>query len=275
MSKKSASSHSGFSLVEMLVAMGILGLLLAMLSGFLISNQKVTSQQITAATLNNDTRLAFLRMSEVISQAHYIFPPNQTLILNGKTYTTGSSTLAVLIPAQTTYCPIAEDYCGFAFTIEDRTPYAAILGVNTGTTNLALIETTKRGVAWQQSSSSAAVKIIPTKIDTMYTWNDTDASDENTPNDDFSQFPITDSVNGSTSDLASFSKLQTATNTNFDSGFDVEVDVTETSKYATYLVASVNSSLSLERKIGGKTLSLTRENFVFSRAIPRSSTTSP
>jgi prepilin-type N-terminal cleavage/methylation domain-containing protein len=273
MNQKPTAHAFGFSLVELLMAMGILGLLLALLSGFLISNQKVTTQQITATTLNNDTRLAFLRMTEVVSQAHYIFPPGQTLILNGKTYTTGATTLAALVPANTTYCPIIQDYCGFAFTIEDRTPYAAILGVNAGTTNLALIETTKRGIVWKQSTPKTST--IPTKVASIHTWSDTNATDENTPADDFSQFPITDSVDAATSDLASFDRLETATNTNFDNGFDVGIDVTDTTKYDTYLVASVNSSLSLERKTSGKTLSLTRENFVFSRAIPRTSTTSP
>jgi prepilin-type N-terminal cleavage/methylation domain-containing protein len=247
------NKHLGLSLVELLVAMAILGILLAMLSAFLISNQRVTSQQITAATLNNDLRLSFLRMSEIISQAHYIFPPDQTLSINGADYTTGARVLAVLVPADTTYCPDATGYCGFAFTIEDRTPFAAdFLGANAGTTNFALIETRERGLEWKQSK-------IPSSETSLTTWVTTERS------------PITDSVDAAQSDLASFSRLEPSKDTNFDKGFDVNVTAAETTDYDVYLAASVNSKVRLERRVNGETLFLQQDSFVFSRAIPRGS----
>jgi prepilin-type N-terminal cleavage/methylation domain-containing protein len=245
----------GLSLVELLIAMAILGILLATLSAFLISNQRVTSQQITAATLNNDLRLAFLRMSDVISQAQYIFPPDQKLMINGAEYTTGAQALAVLVPAGTTYCPIAKDYCGFAFTIEDRTPFEDQLGANAGTTNLALIETNLRGIEWKKDQ-------LPTAMPTLYTWNT------------LNRFPITDSVDGVKSDLASFDKLEPSKDTSFDKGFEVNKATITVADYNTYLAASVNSTVSLERRVSSKTLGISRNNFVFSRAIPRGSSTS-
>jgi prepilin-type N-terminal cleavage/methylation domain-containing protein len=253
MTHSSQNKLLGLSLVELLVAMAILGILLAMLSAFLMSNQRVTSQQITAATLNNDLRLSFLRMSEIVSQAHYIFPPNQKIKINGTEHTTGSQALAVLVPAATTYCPDTTGYCGFAFTIEDRAPFAAdFLGANAGTTNFALIETRVRGLEWKQSK-------IPANETALTTWVTTDRS------------PITDSVDASQSNLASFSRLEPSKDTNFDKGFDVNVTEAETGDYDIYLAASVNSTVRLERKISGQTLSLQQENFVFSRAIPRGS----
>jgi prepilin-type N-terminal cleavage/methylation domain-containing protein len=243
----------GLSLVEMLISMAILGILLAMLSAFLMGNQRVTSQQITAATLNNDLRLSFLRMSEIISQAHYIFPPDQTLSINGTNYTTGARALAVLVPANTTYCPDLTGYCGFAFTIEDRVPFEAdFLGANAGTTDFALIETRERGLEWKQDK-------IPALEPTLTTWVTTERS------------PITDSVSPTASDLASFSRLKPSKDTNFDAGFKVNVAEANTSDYAVYLAASVNSTVHLERQSNGKTLSVQQDNFVFSRAIPRGS----
>ena len=66
--------NKGFSLVELLVAAAILGTLLAALGAFFVVNQRVGNEQITAAKLNTDLRLAFLRMSDVASQAQYIYP---------------------------------------------------------------------------------------------------------------------------------------------------------------------------------------------------------
>jgi prepilin-type N-terminal cleavage/methylation domain-containing protein len=253
MTHASHNKRLGLSLVELLVTMAILGILLAMLSAFLMGNQRVTSQQITAATLNNDLRLSFLRISEIISQAHYIFPPNQNISVNGTTYTTGARALVVLVPANTTYCPDTNGYCGFAFTIEARAPFTTdFLGANTGTTNFALIETRERGLTWSQNK-------IPALESSLTTWVTTERS------------PITDSVDAAQSDLASFKRLEPSKDTNFDKGFKVNVTEAATGDYDVYLAASVNSKVRLERRISGQTLSIEQENFVFSRAIPRGS----
>jgi prepilin-type N-terminal cleavage/methylation domain-containing protein len=249
------NQRSGFSIVELLISMGILGVLLSLLSSFLISNQKVTTDQITHVTLENDTRLAFLRMSEVLSQAQYIFPADQTLVLDGQNFTTGSRAIAVLIPAGTTYCQgKTKTYCGFAFTIEDRGPFKAMLGPNNGTSGLALIETRVQNLKWDQ-------EVVPTLDADLSKW-----SSKGIPND-FRRSPITDSIKDSQTNLILTSK--TATYSDFDTDkFDFNQN--DDTNYSDDLLLAVESKLSLERSVRGRNLSIDRTNFVFSRAIPRS-----
>ena len=254
---------TGFSIVELLVAMAILGILLGVLSMFLISNQRVTSSQITAATLNNDTRLAFLRMSEVISQAQYIFPAEQTLTLGTTNYITGQNTLAVLVPGGTTYCNLTGSavYCGYAFTIEDRSPFSAMLGPDGGLSNLALIETRCKGLVWIRNE-------VPTA--TLNRWDDSGMTCTAGATN-FTRFPVSDAVD-STSDLASQTRLTPASYSDFDKGFIYQIDTDKSQdprNQSNGLVASVNSYLHLKRQLQGKDIKVERENFVFSRAIPR------
>jgi prepilin-type N-terminal cleavage/methylation domain-containing protein len=124
--------RTGISLIELLISMAILGILLAMLTAFLVNNQQVTTTQISNATLSNDLRLAHLRIGEIVAQAHYIYPSGQTISINGTAYTTGKEALAVLVPRGTTYCDdnnsSDRDYCGFAYVIVNRSPYVSLLG---------------------------------------------------------------------------------------------------------------------------------------------------
>jgi prepilin-type N-terminal cleavage/methylation domain-containing protein len=247
--------RSGFSIVELLISMGILGILLGLLSSFLITHQKVTRDQITHVTLENDTRLAFLRMSEVISQAQYIFPEGQALILGGKTFSTGSQAMAVLIPADTTYCSKGKSgsYCGYAFTVEDRTPFDALLGPDGGTSGLALIETFVQDLEWDK-------EVVPSQESNLFTWGS-----KGKPKD-FRRSPITDSIDASTTNLMQSTK--TATYSDFDSDtFDFSQSTAGTSDD---LLLAIESKLFLQRKVGGKNLNIERSSFVFSRAIPRS-----
>jgi prepilin-type N-terminal cleavage/methylation domain-containing protein len=245
---------AGLSLVELLVSMAILGILLAVLSGFLISNQRVTTTQITAATLENDTRLAFLRMSEVISQAQYIFPEGQPLKISGNDFVTGKDALAVLVPSGTAYCKNvkAQSYCGYAFTVEDRSPFEAMLGPDGGTSGLALIETKVTGLVWAEDT-------IPAKTNSLYTWTDPGTGPKN-----FYRSPITDSVDSSQTDLSATVKM--ATYSDFDGGFAFTQNDDDE---ANGLVAAVESRVYLRRTINNQTLTVNRSNFVFSRAVPR------
>ncbi len=245
---------SGFSIIELLISMGILGVLLGLLSNFLISNQNITRDQITQVTLENDARLSFLRMSEVISQAQYIFPQGQTLFLDGQTVTTGNTGLAVLVPAGTTYCANADNqsYCGYAYSIEDRTPFNAVLGPDAGTSGMALIETFVEDLEWEKYA-------VPSLEASLYTWS-------HNGNNDFRRSPITDSIEAGTSNLMLTTK--TATYSDFDVDiFDFNQDDAVT---ADDLLLAVETKLFLQRKIKGKNLNIERNSFVFSRAIPRS-----
>lgn len=241
----------GFSIVELLISMGILGVLLTLLGTFLINNQRITGEQITSATLENDTRLAFLRMSEIISQAQYIFPEGQPLVVGGQNFTTGANAIAVLVPDNTTYCKDADTgkYCGYAFTVESRTPFAAVLGLADGTSGLALIETKMVNLEWSKGG-------IPAQEASLYTW-----SSPGHPGD-FRRSPITDSIDASNTDLFTTTKL--AAYSDFDENFS-----TSNPNAANALLNAVESKIYLRRTINGKNLSIERSNFVFSRAIPR------
>ncbi len=244
------TKQQGLSLVELLISMAILGILLGVLTAFLIGNQRVTSNQITAASLNNDVRLAFLRISEIVAQTHYIYPAGQTLTINGASYTTGKDMLAVLVPEGTTYCDATPSgtpatYCAFAYAITDRAPYITKLGNGAGTTGFALIEFKQTGLLWTKGSQPTSVLAI---------WASAASS------------PVVDSV-ATTSSLAALINLEKGTSSNYDGPavFSTTANL-DTSKG---IVAAVNSSLVLERTVNGKAVTVTRNNFVFSRTTPR------
>jgi prepilin-type N-terminal cleavage/methylation domain-containing protein len=267
--KRLESHKLGLSLVELLVAMAILGILLAMLSAFLISNQRVTTTQITAATLSNDLRLAHLRIGEIISQAHYIYPSGQNLTIDGKTFTTGATALAVLVPRGTTYCKAEgatvtdTDYCGFAYVIEDRTPYVSLLGLG-DTTNQVIAEYKVEKLKWSPLDTTNAGK---TPAEFLTVWDDPEVS------------PVADSVDATNTNLAGIIfagttkekvalTMSSRTGT-FDEKANFSTTVLDNDKKA--LVSGVTSTITLERTMNGKPISVSRDNYVFSKAIPRSS----
>ncbi len=249
----------GLSLVELLISMAILGILLAILSAFLINNQRVTSTQITAATLSNDLRLAHLRIAEIVSQAHYIYPSGQVLTINGNTYTTGAAALAVLVPRGTTYCKTTgsadtrRDYCGFAYVIDDRAPYTALLGLGAATDEV-IAEYKIQNLNWSPEDATNKDK---TPAEFLTTWLDAEVS------------PVADSVDAATTDLAGTAKLVAAPRKGtFDekAGFDI----TTTLDKPEALISAVTSTIALTRTINGRPVSVTRDSYVFSKAIPRS-----
>lgn len=254
--KRLGKNKLGLSLVELLIAMAILGILLAMLSAFLINNQRVTSTQITAATLSNDLRLAHLRISEIVSQAHYIYPSGTALTINGKPFVTGAAGLAVLVPRGTTYCKTTgpsdtrNDYCGFAYMIDDRAPYTSFLGLG-DTTDQVIAEYKKEGLPWDVGNKT------PAEDSDLTTWLDAVAN------------PVADSVEAAKTDLAGIAKLVPASREGtFDSkaGFDTKITLDKPKA----LVSAVTSTIALERTINGKPVFVSRDNYVFSKAIPRS-----
>lgn len=257
----------GLSLVELLVAMAILGILLSLLSAFLINNQRVTTTQITAATLSNDLRLAHLRISEIVSQAHYIYPRGQTLTIDGKTFTTGAAALAVLVPRGTTYCKAEgatatdRDYCGFAYVVEDRAPYVSLLGLG-DTTNQVIAEYKIEGDGWNPVDVGNQ-----TPAEFLTVWDNPEAN------------PIADSVDAANTNLAGIIfpgtpqekvalTLSSRTGT-FDENANFSTTVLDNSPKA--LISGVTSTITLERTMNGKSISVTRDNYVFSKAIPRNS----
>jgi prepilin-type N-terminal cleavage/methylation domain-containing protein len=249
----------GLSLVELLIAMAILGILLAMLSAFLMSNQRVTTTQITAATLSNDVRLAHLRIGEIISQAHYIYPSGITLTINAKTFVTGKAGLAILVPRGTTYCKAegasatTQDYCGFAYVIDDRSPYTSLLGLGNPSSEV-IAEYKQEGLTWNPKDAVTNEK-TPAELGVLTVWPNATAN------------PVADSVDSAQTNLAG--NLDPALRKGaFDdkAGFDL----TTPTDNAKALISAVTSTIALKRTINGKPVSVSRDNYVFSKAIPRS-----
>ncbi|GIW33612.1 PilW family protein [Meiothermus sp.] len=155
-------SSRGITLVELLVAMAVLGLVLSLSSRLIFQNQDITTRQVLAGRVNEDVRQATLRMSDVISQAGYIFPNNATItVQTGVTNTavvTGDDALAVLVPPRTAYCPLTTNqYCGFLYRLEPRDPYIADLGNTPGNSGWVLVEYQARGLTWNANTNPTSV----------------------------------------------------------------------------------------------------------------------
>ncbi len=152
----------GISLVELLVAMAVLALVLSLSSRLIFQNQDITTRQVLAGRVNEDVRLAALRISDVVSQAGYIYPNNSTItVQTGATTTavvTGDDALAVLVPPRTAYCPLTTNqYCGYLYRLEARTPYAADLGNTPGNSGFVLVEYQARGLTWNANTNPTSV----------------------------------------------------------------------------------------------------------------------
>ncbi|RDI95049.1 type II secretion system protein [Meiothermus sp. QL-1] len=151
--------NKGLSLVELLVAMAIFSVVLTLASSLLFNNQNLTSRQVLAGQVHEDVRLATLRLSDIVAQAAYIYPNNVPIILpGGLVVTTGSQALAVLLPPNSAYCPVAGAlYCGFVFRVEPRAPFVADLGQTQGNSGFVLAEYQVRGVSWPANTNPAQI----------------------------------------------------------------------------------------------------------------------
>lgn len=238
---------AGFSLVELLLSAAVLGVLLTMLAMFLFSNQRVTTEQVTRASLQNTARLSFARMSDIIAQASYIYPAGQEITLSTgsetKTFTTGAAALALLLPVNTSYCETGP-YCAFIYTLEDRSDFTGVLGTDAGTTGFALIERQVWGFNWPRNQ-------VPSKA-----WGAVDAAS-----------PLADSVDVAASSLAATADLAT---TSYRSTYDDETTfMGSVADDTSALISSVSSDLRLSFQQRGKDLKVERQNSAFARAIPR------
>lgn len=240
--------NKGFSLTELLLSMVVFGILMGAMLAFFSSNQKVAGEQISEASIDNNLRLALLRINELVSQASYIYPADQTLTLNAKTYTTGDSAIAILIAEgeDNIYCPDAggQSYCGFIFSVESRAPYEAILGEGSLTTGLALVEHSTSGILWPQHG-------IPT-----VNWAGTPVS-----------YPIADSVSAETS-LGS--NLEAASYNSFDRGFTFD-----TINSSTSLINATEAYVKISFNYRGKNVTTERSSYAYARSIPRGALPKP
>jgi prepilin-type N-terminal cleavage/methylation domain-containing protein len=114
----------GFTLVELLIGMTILGVILVAAAGLLQSNQKVTSDAQTRSNASSDARGAMSRMTETLSQAAYIYPKGSTITFidkdgNLRQAITGNEAIAALISSGTSSGG-APQYRGVIYYLADR-----------------------------------------------------------------------------------------------------------------------------------------------------------
>lgn len=141
--------RKGLTLVELLVAASILGVLLAVAFQLTFGTQRIADRQSLQGRALEDARLAALRLSDVVAQAAYIYPLGQVILLpGGTTITTGGNALALLLPPGTPYCPSAQGYCAFLYSLEGRGAYAQFLPHLPEGSDLVLVEAQYRGFTW-------------------------------------------------------------------------------------------------------------------------------
>lgn len=73
----------GFTLVELLVVMVLLGVVLTALTSTFISGSRTTTLAITRAELQQEVVNAEQLIASRVKEAYYVFPPGQTLALGG------------------------------------------------------------------------------------------------------------------------------------------------------------------------------------------------
>ena len=122
--------RSGFTTLEMLLAMAVLGIILTIAANLLQTSQKVTDAQQARTSSLEDARSAASRMAETINQAAYIFPAGKRIQFTAdqtgrdipNEITTGSSALALLVPDGLNSTP--RRYHGVIFYLADRTEFS-------------------------------------------------------------------------------------------------------------------------------------------------------
>jgi prepilin-type N-terminal cleavage/methylation domain-containing protein len=121
--RNSRVQRSGFTTLEMLLAMAVLGIILAIAAALLQTNQRASDAQQARTNSLEDARMAASRMAETINQATYIYPAGKQITsgtgLGGATgVTTGSDALALLVPDGLNSTP--RRYHGVVFYLADR-----------------------------------------------------------------------------------------------------------------------------------------------------------
>ena len=243
--------------------MAILGVLLAMINSFFISNQDLSRRQLAGADINLMLKQSMLRLNDVISQTSYIYPSGQTLTRSGETLTIGPSTLAVLIPEDTTYCKKDSDsspeYCGYIFTVKNRANYVSVVGSSPGAADKVLVEyQTPPVITWNIGS-------IPTKNWTSFSYT---------------EGVVIDSIDADVTNLGSAANMIVADKSKRSaddksspifSYADVSVSPVQTgdASAANALIQSVSYTISIASTYKGSELQASRSNRTLAKVIPR------
>ncbi len=257
-------SKAGFSLVELLISMAIFGVIMLGLNSMLIANSKATQNQSSAAETTVAAKQSLLRISDIVAQAHYIYPSEQAITViqgNGdqKTITTGTNALAVLLPEGSTYCPgNGHKYCGYIISIENRSSFSNLLGASSHSTNLVLAGWRAFGLIWPQYT-------VPTNV--LDTWTNVQK-----------ELLVDSVVAGGTAnqtDLGSSARLYASrTNTQFDDDQDFSI-LAANKNQADGLIASIEPRIVVAYGTGNNRKEITRSSHIFARAVPRGSLPNP
>ena len=261
----STKHRQGFTLVELLISVAILGGLLVALNAMFVSNTNLARQQTNSVDAEQTVRLAMLRIGELIAQAHYIYPAEQTLTLNSTTgvtttVTTGVDTLALLVPGGSTFCSdTGQTYCGYIVNIRDRGIFESVLGDGSAT-EFALVEGRNSGMTWNRDAIPASALTVWSGVslavlaDSIVPFDGTDGSD-----------------------LASFNALASA---KAGAVFDEPVIPPRFSNdpadrnSANGLILSVSPTIVVKQK-GQKGGNIMKRGYYFSRSIPRANQPNP
>jgi prepilin-type N-terminal cleavage/methylation domain-containing protein len=152
--------NNGFTLVELLIGMTILGVILIAAAGLLQGNQRVTNDAQIRSNAIGDARGAMSRMTETLSQAAYIYPEASTIDFkdesgNPRQVITGQDAIAALISSDPSAAP-APLYRGVIYYLTDRNDarFSADLPdlVNDRIAQHILVEANVTNIPWPSGS---------------------------------------------------------------------------------------------------------------------------
>jgi prepilin-type N-terminal cleavage/methylation domain-containing protein len=169
----SHTSQRGFTTLEMLIAMGVLGVILTVAAALLQTNQRVSDAQQARTNSLEDARQAASRMAETINQAAYIYPAGQSIQVDdglvgntGKNRVmTGKDALALLLPEGSS---ASRSYRGVVFYLAARTAFRDDLPdiPSSRIAQSVLVEArSSTTIPWAQNQSSPPTAIWNVKMD--------------------------------------------------------------------------------------------------------------
>lgn len=258
--------QAGFSFVEMLISMAIFGVIMVGMNSMLAVSSKATRGQSNAANANMAARQSLLRISDLLAQAHYIYPAGQSIQLtlidtSTENIQTGANAMAILLPEGTTYCPgSGQQYCGYIFSVENRGMFSSLLVNSKHASDFALVGWRAFNITWTQDDVPAI---------------DLDAWSNVTRELLVDSIIIFDSIKGTGTDLGSFDRLDVSkTNTYYDNEKNFSNQPADKGQ-ANSLIASVRPNIVIAYGGSSEDKVVARTSHIFARAIPRGSHPNP
>lgn len=242
----------GFTLLEILITMVMFGVFLTVTIQLLTSQNKMNTTVLSFSDLTADARMSTVRMTELLSQAAYIYPAGQTINLpGGVNITTGKEALAFLLASQTPYCTaVNRRYCAVMYRIENRSNYTAILGASSQASPHVLTERIYISFDWPQIPQGGS---MPTNWSALALTNNIVGL-------------VADSVDNVQTDLGSAAMLSVSPRPGeYDAG--LKTGVPATSSIA--LIQAVKPRVVLRLLPATPNRSAIREFSVFAQPIPR------